>query len=144
MTWSTQKDVENCDNQWPGKCTFNCHIIQFYFSFVLFCYVMLFIYLYIFWQIEKLESSDEGEEEAHPYTELLDIFGIDAEANTQEMIKKWKENEDKEVQDEKTDLNKKKVKGHRLKFYISFEECLGHFLYWQTMIFDLWPVTCVF
>ena len=105
---------------------------------------MLFIYLFIFWQIEKLESSDEGEEEAHPYTELLDIFGIDAEANTQEMIKKWKENEDKEVQDEKTDVNKKKVKGHRLKFYISFEECLGHFLYWQTMIFDLWPVTCVF
>ncbi|KAK2568562.1 U3 small nucleolar RNA-associated protein 25-like protein [Acropora cervicornis] len=64
-------------------------------------------------KIEKLESSDEGEEEAHPYTELLDIFGIDAEANTQEMIKKWKENEDKEVQDEKTDVNKKKKKKKR-------------------------------
>ncbi|XP_067050148.1 uncharacterized protein DDB_G0283697-like isoform X2 [Acropora muricata] len=64
-------------------------------------------------KIEKLESSDEGEEEAHPYTELLDIFGIDAEANTQEMIKKWKENEDKEVQYEKTDVNKKKKKKKR-------------------------------
>ena len=78
----------------------------------MFSYFIIIIIIF-FWQIKKLESSDEGEEEAHPYTELLDMFGIDAEANAQEMIKKWKQSEDKEVEDEKTDVNKKKVKGHR-------------------------------
>ena len=29
------------------------------------------------------------------------------------MIKKWKQSEDKEVEDEVADVNKKKVKGHR-------------------------------
>lgn len=59
-----------------------------------------------------MESSDEGEGDAYPYTELLDMFGIGTEANAQEVLKKWKQDE-KEVEDEKTDVNKKKVKGHR-------------------------------
>ena len=25
---------------------------------------------------------------------------------------------------------------------VSFNECLGYFLYWQAMTCDLWPVTC--